>query len=376
MEALATDNYSTLFTMKRLFILFLALTAFTSNTFSQSNDEWTSILESLKSTDQEVRRDGLRDISIESHGEKATVLLVKLLEDEDPVMRMIAAGSLGRPGLAAGVSPLIKTLKDPNANVRAAAVYSLGVVNIDSSVNEIAKLLRDDSDEVSERAAYALAKFKSTKALRPLQNMLESEDQNHKILAMQSLAHSSFSKSADLIAKHVSSQSEVIRAEAVLALAQLGDPRAKPYLKALAYHEDEGIRGRAIGNLRIYGRSIAIDILMDVIEHDINKNVRYWATQSLWEYGSDVYNAGMLLAIERSPHQVRLVLLENAVALSGRPTDVGILMDFMNSKHATYKERKKVSSLLRDITGLNYGPDPRLWNKWWKKNRSRYMEQY
>ena len=68
--------------------------------------------------------------------------LIKLLEDQDPNVRAVAAISLGRTGVSDEnvVDDLIKLLKDPDRIVRQSACLSLGHMKAIKAIPDIGNI--------------------------------------------------------------------------------------------------------------------------------------------------------------------------------------------------------------------------------------------
>jgi len=127
---------------------------------------------------------------------------IRLLRSPDVQLRQFVAYLLGRVGDARAIEPLIDALQDDNAGVRGAAANALGAIGDDAAVPYLKPLLNNDNHQLVVWAAYALTR----------------------------LGHDYFSVLADaLTAPDVD-----VRRSAVLALQQLGDPRAIPPLLALS----------------------------------------------------------------------------------------------------------------------------------------------
>jgi HEAT repeat protein len=127
---------------------------------------------------------------------------IRLLRSEDVQLRQFVAYLLGRVGDKRAIEPLIDALQDENAGVRGAAANALGAIGDDAAIPYLKPLLNHSSPQLVVWAAYALTK----------------------------LGQDVFSVIADAL----TSDDVDVRRSAVLAMQQLGDPRAIPPLLNLS----------------------------------------------------------------------------------------------------------------------------------------------
>jgi hypothetical protein len=123
---------------------------------------------------------------------------IRLLQSPDVQLRQFVAYLLGRAGDARAIEPLIDALQDEHPGVRGAAANALGALGDESAVPYLKPLLRDTNQQLMVWAAYALTR----------------------------LGHDYFT----LIGEAVESNNTDVRRSAILAMQQLGDPRAIPIL--------------------------------------------------------------------------------------------------------------------------------------------------
>ena len=127
---------------------------------------------------------------------------IRLLRSPDVQLRQFVAYLLGRVGDARAIEPLIDALQDENPGVRGAAANALGAIGDDAAVPYLKPLLNDANQQLVVWAAYALTRL------------------GHDYLSV--------------LFETLTSDQVDVRRSAVLALQQLGDPRAIPPLLALS----------------------------------------------------------------------------------------------------------------------------------------------
>jgi hypothetical protein len=144
-------------------------------------------------------------------GSEAVPRLLELLRTDIPIMRMVAAGALGRTGDQRAVEPLIVAMRDPDEDVSDSAIWALGRLGGDRAVKVLAAALKDHPDQrVRKAAAEALGWTRAKRALDPL------------IAALGDKA-------------------PAVRSYATIGLGYLGDPRAIPALEALLARETDQV---------------------------------------------------------------------------------------------------------------------------------------
>ncbi len=133
---------------------------------------------------------------------------IGLLRSEDEQLRQFVAYLLGQTRDPRAIEPLIDALQDEHVGVRGAAANALGAIGDESAVPYLKPLLRQDNPQLVIWVAYALTR----------------------------LGHDTF----DRIEQGLQSPDVLVRRSAVLAMQQLGDPRAIPAL--LAARDDQAQR--------------------------------------------------------------------------------------------------------------------------------------
>jgi HEAT repeat protein len=137
--------------------------------------------------------------------------LIKLIDDVDPAVRVIAVRSLGRPGgtTAEGVSALVKTLQDRDGRVRREALRA---------IEQIAK----------EAGSVASA----SRAIPVLTEILKLGQAEERILAAETLAYLEprAEQAVSVLVETARGDNSGLRRQAIAALGRIAELRAPPSL--------------------------------------------------------------------------------------------------------------------------------------------------
>jgi len=105
----------------------------------------------------------------ELEDQRAIPCLIKLLQDECPLVRVSAAYALGRNKSDEAISPLIVQLKqDWNGYVRKGIVWALGTCRATLGLQSLISALKYDISAVRLWAASALGQLGDLQAIEPL----------------------------------------------------------------------------------------------------------------------------------------------------------------------------------------------------------------
>jgi HEAT repeat protein len=169
--------------------------------------------------------------------DKSVSALTQATSDPSPVVRAQAVSTLARLTTeAAPLSPSAQASQEHSA----APTVSVGGTEkqpaMDSSglarpktVQTLVALLKDPSPNVRRGTADSLGKMKERSAADGLLPLLADASADVRQSAAKALGHIDDPKAADLLVKTMNSDSdEWVRIIAALALAEMGDPRAKP----------------------------------------------------------------------------------------------------------------------------------------------------
>ena len=124
--------------------------------------------------------------------ERAVVVLLTLLQDEQPDTRRTAVESLGKIGDRSALPAVLPLLTDPVPAVRAATAQALGRVATPDDgavIVGLARLLNDSDDRVRHAAAMAIGEIEpSPRQLAPWPILLQASDVQIRRAAVRALS--------------------------------------------------------------------------------------------------------------------------------------------------------------------------------------------
>jgi HEAT repeat protein len=171
--------------------------------------------------------------------------LIKALDDEDCVVRRIAAEALRKLGDTRAVEPLIKALNDNDEDGRVRFVAAEALVKLlrdPCGVEPLIHALEGRNSSVRFVAAEALGKLGDARAVEPLARVLDDEDGDVCLVAAEALAKLVHDPRAieplindpraiEPLIKAMGNRAGVVRWGAADALACLGEVKWKPLIR-------------------------------------------------------------------------------------------------------------------------------------------------
>ena len=86
------------------------------------------------------------------------------------------------------IKPIIKLLDDNDKLVRLTAIRALGRIGSTRAIKALARTLKSDGNETRIEVAHVLGNTNKSKALRPLTEALKDEDESMRRAAIRALA--------------------------------------------------------------------------------------------------------------------------------------------------------------------------------------------
>ena len=170
--------------------------------------------------------------------DRASALSVsRLLDDDDPVVRIVAAVSLSEIGSVENEKRLSLAASDPDRRVRASALYAMRRLMVGEAA--AVRALRDEMVDVREQAANLLAE------VRPLEPKLVA-------------------RTAGALREALSDESRVVRSAAATALGRLGEPGLVPALMKATSDGDDAVANAAVCALGDLGGKAAAEGLIAI----------------------------------------------------------------------------------------------------------------
>jgi HEAT repeat protein/3',5'-cyclic AMP phosphodiesterase CpdA len=250
--------------------------------------------------------------------------LLEALEDENIVVRRIAAYALDKIGNEAAIPGLLKALGDENIVVRRIAAYALGQIGSEAAISGLLKALEDESYDVCWRAAQTLCKIGSEAAVSGLLRALEHEKINVRWKAAEALGEIGSEAAISGLLKSLEDERYDVRWRTAYALGQIGSEAAISGLLKALEDEDSNVRWRAAEALGQIGSEVAIPGLLKALE-DKNCNVCGRAAEALGQIGSERAISGLLQILEDGDYDVHNRAIEALGKISSEATISGLL---------------------------------------------------
>jgi HEAT repeat protein/class 3 adenylate cyclase len=221
----------------------------------------------LVSDDVNVRR-SVVEILNNIKDPAAGAALVQSLKDRDWWVREIATDALTEMRGENLAKMTLILLDDPEENVRRSAVEFFNRVHFPEAYGKLVSLLNDPDWWVREKALTAVGKMKRPESIGAILDLMN--DGEVKWAVPQALGEIGGKEVVSPLLELLGDASRSVRLEALKALEQVNDPETIPYVKGMVKDEDEDIRKRTLEVLKtMTGRSYKIqDILEEEREGD------------------------------------------------------------------------------------------------------------
>ena len=271
----------------------------------------------------------------------------------------------------------IKRLYSWNPLKRRNAVVQLGQMNA-RAIPAIPFLISVLDDRIwlgwlgltrtNEEAAKALVKI-GKPAVEPLISSLKGKNWRIRVRAALALGEIKDSRAAEPLLAILKDEDHVIRASAVMALAKINDPSAmEPMITALK-DEDAFVRiaaARALGYLKDPRASEALLAALRDEDVDVQRRV----VKSLVELKDPSTVEPLIAALKVKNKRIQR---RAAVALGGIKDYRAVepLIDALKDEKLIV--RVKSAYALYEITGKDLGRSPEKWQKWWAKNKQKFL---
>ncbi len=181
---------------------------------------------------------------------------------------------------------LLIFLKHPHADFRALAVEALGKVQDANCTNVLVKMLNDPDPSVRIETAFALGQLGQKSAEKPLIDVLYAQEiLEVKLRAIEALGKIGSERSISVLINLMKNPNSVLRAEAALsagrmALRNLTHPSLSEALVLCLRDQNSEVRWKACYSLMRIGKEINFEKLRQVLQ-DSDARVRMYAVQAL-----------------------------------------------------------------------------------------------
>jgi cyclophilin family peptidyl-prolyl cis-trans isomerase/HEAT repeat protein len=214
----------------------------------------------------------LRAPTVDSAGARADVVPVLLAALSDPHahVRINAAGALGTYADSALAEPLIGMLGAENRNVAAAAVQALAQTRAGAAAAALVRLTEDPQAPIGLRgpALASLVRLDAAVGVRAAQSYVLGEDWLARLYAARALAGAPWSLSEAPLRHLAADDDPRVAAAALGSIANAADSTAslRPlYVEALGT-ADEGVRAAAVAGLGRRASAADLDILLQAYD--------------------------------------------------------------------------------------------------------------
>jgi len=237
--------------------------------------------------------------------------LLSVTKDISPEVRTWAAFALGQVGLrpdfpkysgSNSVSEiLIKLLSDSAPGVRLASAEALGKTRDPLAVHPLSKLLEANNKALSRQAALSLAFLRDSTALPALWKAAGRADEGLRWRVAYALETMPHDKSAKVLSGLAGDKSGLVRSFAARSLGKLGSEISLPILAELLQDPDWHVRVNAATSLGSFDKRASVASLTSALG-DSSFHVKISACASLAKIGSEeAVDPLRVLIVDRSP---------------------------------------------------------------------------
>ncbi|MHC4605819.1 MAG: HEAT repeat domain-containing protein [Planctomycetota bacterium] len=180
--------------------------------------------------------------------EKHVPLLLPLLGDESPLVRLAAVRSLGALATDAEqiVPRILPFLADRDPHVRIAALEALGGMDADTAVDRIAPLLKDPHPGVRRNAAGTLGRLGASQMIPQILPLLRENDRDVRLAALNALCNLRAPQVVDPLIDMLQEDDAILVVHALRLLTQVGDTIVVPKILPLLDDGDRKVRRSAL----------------------------------------------------------------------------------------------------------------------------------
>ncbi|MDK1032562.1 MAG: HEAT repeat domain-containing protein [Planctomycetia bacterium] len=214
----------------------------------------------------------IRGMAIEAYmeqpGEVPQAEILKLMDDTDPRVQMLAIAALGKTQNQALIPRVREKLRDANANVRLAAAYTLAKVGDTEHVVRLRDGLMHPDPAVRRNAAYFLGLMGEASAAGMLKVSLKDPDALVVLRVAEAMHKLGDDSGLPTIRTLMDHGHHRIQYEAIRVLSEMGTSFDLPRLRRLAQSRFLDVKFAAVGALAKLGDFARIDILIEVLNLD------------------------------------------------------------------------------------------------------------
>ncbi|MFC1668307.1 HEAT repeat domain-containing protein [Chlamydiota bacterium] len=275
--------------------------------------------------------------------EKSFNMTIRALNDENPQVRLYAAGLLGLIEDTRAISPLMNHLQDPDKEVQKYVILALGWIRSPQATNQLLEKLHDKDPKIRMRSILSLALIKDPIAVPPLIEMLKDSD-------------------------------PVVKNSAIEALSNFKDERAIAPLLELLNDPQQSIRKLATDGLAQFSEASRLPVIIWVLKNpNSTKENILQAIESL-NAEKDEKAIPYLLGLLSSKETEIRIYAASFLGLFQKITTIYPLIQLLDDPEPKVRESAYFS--LIGITLESFGPEKDKWEDWWKKQETKKEEKH
>ena len=166
--------------------------------------------------------DELSDEDLQSAADWVTAkAFARVLDDDQPELRMAAATGLGRVGDPSVTAALVERLSDPDERVRERSAVACGRIGDPRAVKALRSLLHEDpSIDARAAAAEALGGIGTEAALEVLLTAIDDESESVRRVIADALGKFGSVKPVDALVGYLADGSETVRRTAIFSIVE------------------------------------------------------------------------------------------------------------------------------------------------------------
>jgi HEAT repeat protein len=244
-------------------------------------------------------------------------VLIEQLGSADVDTRRATVVALGRIGDRAAVPALVRLVEEDDRDLLVVAASALARIGDQRAFEPLLRLIGDGETAVRQAAVGALNSLGSPELAARIVSLLDSPDRNTRESAVRIAGYFGYPECADTLIARANDADEGVRAAAIEHLGYLDDPRVPQVLLDALREGTPRARSAAAHALAYVVEPGTVDALRHAL-HDGDAWVRYFAATSLGRRrDADAFEDLASAARSDRARQVRVAAVEAIGAING-----------------------------------------------------------